>query len=107
MHQYPIVGERIVRSAPSLAPVAPLVRSSQERWDGTGYPDGLRTTEAPIGSRIIGACDAYDAMRTARPYRPALTKEQAIAELRRGSGTQFDPAVVRALCDELEGTTGE
>ncbi len=102
MRQYPIVGERIVRSAPALAPVAPLVRSSQERWDGGGYPDGLRTTETPIGSRIIGACDAYDAMRTAHPYRPALTREEAIAELRRCAGTQFDPEVVRALCDELD-----
>ena len=72
MRQYPIVGERIVRSAPSLAPVAPLVRSSQERWDGSGYPDGLRTTEAPIGARIIAACDAYHAMRSAQPVPAAL-----------------------------------
>ena len=107
MRQYPIVGERIVRSAPSLAPVAPLVRSSQERWDGSGYPDGLRTTEAPIGARIIGACDAYHAMRTAHPYRAALTREEATVELRRGAGTQFDPDVVRALCDELEDRPGE
>ncbi len=107
MRQYPIVGERIVRSAPSLAPVAPLVRSSQERWDGSGYPDGLRTTEAPIGARIIGACDAYHAMRTAHPYRAALTREEAIVELRRGAGTQFDPDVIRALCDELEDRPAE
>ena len=107
MRQYPIVGERIVRSAPSLAPVAPLVRSSQERWDGSGYPDGLRTTEAPIGARIIGACDAYHAMRTAQPYRAALTREEAIMELRRGAGTQFDPDVVRALCEELEDRPAE
>ena len=56
-------------SAPSLAPVAPLVRSSQERWDGSGYPDGLRRDEIPIGSRIIAVCDAYHSMRSAQPYR--------------------------------------
>ena len=107
MRQYPVVGERIVRSAPSLAPVAPLVRSAQERWDGSGYPDGLRATEAPIGSRIIAACDAYQTMRTAQPYRPALTRDEAIAELRRCAGTQFDPDVVRALSGELEDPTPE
>ena len=107
MRQYPVIGERIVRAAPSLAPVAPLVRSSQERWDGSGYPDGLRTTETPIGARIIGACDAYHAMRAPQPYRPALTREQAVAELRRYAGTQFDPDVVRALCAELEDPRGE
>jgi two-component system, cell cycle response regulator len=107
MRQYPVIGERIARSAPSLAPVAPLVRSSQERWDGAGYPDGLRSTETPIGARIIGACDAYHAMRAAQPYRPAFTREQAIAELRRCAGTQFDPEVVRALCEELEDSAGE
>ncbi len=104
MRQYPVVGERIVRSAPSLAPLAPLVRSAQERWDGSGYPDGLRTTEAPIGSRIIAACDAYQAMRTAQPYRRALSRDEAIAELRRCAGTQFDPDVVRALREELDET---
>jgi two-component system cell cycle response regulator len=107
MRQYPVVGERIVRSAPSLAPVAPLVRSAQERWDGSGYPDGLRATEAPIGSRIIAACDAYQTMRTAQPYRPALTRDEAIAELQRCAGTQFDPNVVRALSEELEASTPE
>ena len=102
MREYPIVGERILRAAPSLAPVAPLVRSSHERWDGLGYPDGARGAEIPIGARIIAACDAYDAMRSTRPYRSARTREQALAELRRGAGTQFDPAVVAALCSELD-----
>ncbi len=101
IRQYPLVGERIVRAAPALAPVAPIVRSAQERWDGRGYPDGLRGDEAPLASRIIAACDAYDAIRSARPYRAAGTKEQAMAELRRCSGSQFDPSVVRALCEEL------
>ncbi len=100
MREYPIVGERILRAAPSLAPVAPLVRSSHERWDGRGYPDGLRR-ESPIGARIIAACDAYHAMRSAHLYRPARTNEEAVAELRRCAGTQFDPTVVQALCAEL------
>ena len=101
MREYPIVADRILRAAPSLAPVAPLVRSSHERWDGRGYPDGLRGDEAPIGARIIAACDAYDSICTAKPYRPARTATEAQAELCRCAGTQFDPAVVRALCAEL------
>jgi two-component system, cell cycle response regulator len=101
MREYPLVSERILRAAPSLAPVAPLVRSSHERWDGRGYPDGLRRDQSPIGARIIAACDAYQAMRAARPYRPARTKDEAMAELRRCAGTQFDPTVVQALCTEL------
>jgi HD-GYP domain-containing protein (c-di-GMP phosphodiesterase class II) len=101
MRQFPIVGERILRSAPSLAPVAPLVRSSHERWDGRGYPDGLHDAEIPLGSRIIAVCDAYHAMRSARPYRPASPEEEALQELRRCAGTQFDPDVVDALCSEF------
>jgi two-component system, cell cycle response regulator len=98
MRRYPIVGERILRSAPSLAPIAPLVRASHERWDGRGYPDGLRRGEPPIGARIIAVCDAYDSMRSPQPYRRASSQTEALEELRRAAGTQFDPAVVRALC---------
>jgi len=102
MREYPIVGERILRAAPSLAPIAPLVRAAHERWDGLGYPDGAHGAQIPIGARIIAACDAYDAMRSVRPYRPARTREQSVAELRRGAGTQFDPVVVQALCSEID-----
>jgi two-component system, cell cycle response regulator len=101
MRRYPIVGERILRSAPSLAPVASIVRSTHERWDGQGYPDGLRHAEPPIGARIIAVCDAYHAMRSPHPYAPARSLDEALAELRRCAGTQFDPAVVQALCAEL------
>jgi two-component system cell cycle response regulator len=101
MRQYPIVGERIARAAPSLAPIAPLVRSAHERWDGRGYPDGLRRDEAPIGARIIAACDAYDSMRSSHPYRSERSLEEALGELRRCSGSQFDPTVIDALCQEL------
>jgi two-component system cell cycle response regulator len=101
MRQHPIIGERILRTAPSLAPIAPLVRSAHERWDGSGYPDGLRHSEPPIGARIIAACDAYDAMRAPKPYRDGFSHERAIAELRRGAGRKFDPQVVEALCAVL------
>jgi two-component system, cell cycle response regulator len=101
MREYPIVGERILRSAPSLAPIAPLVRSSHERWDGLGYPDGLEHGQIPLGSRIIAVCDAYRSMRSVRPYKRASSESEALDELRRCAGTQFDPAVVRALCDEV------
>ncbi len=101
MREYPIVGERILRSAPSLAPIAHLVRSSHERWDGLGYPDGLDHALIPLGARIIAVCDAYHAMRSTRSYRRPCSEAEALQELRRCAGTQFDPTVVRALCDDI------
>ena len=80
-----------------LGRVGEIVRSCHERWDGTGYPDGLLAGEIPLESRIVFACDAYNAMTTDRPYRPALTVSAALAELKAGAGTQFDPAVAKAL----------
>ncbi len=97
MRRHTIMGERIVGAAPSLADVAALVRASHERWDGRGYPDGLAGEAIPLGSRIVATCDAYDAMRTTRPYSPARTEAEALQELRRCSGTQFDPAVVESF----------
>jgi HD domain len=81
-----------------LARVGEIVRSCHERWDGSGYPDGLTGEEIPLESRIVFAADAYNAMTTDRPYRGALSQQQAINELRAGSGTQFDPHVIDALC---------
>jgi HD-GYP domain-containing protein (c-di-GMP phosphodiesterase class II) len=78
-----------------------VVRHEHERWDGNGYPDGVAGTEIPIASRIILACDAYNAMITTRPYREAKSAEDAVAELRDKSGTQFDPQVVAALTGRL------
>jgi HD-GYP domain-containing protein (c-di-GMP phosphodiesterase class II) len=92
-----VVGERILRASPALREAATIVRSSHERWDGTGYPDGLVGEEIPLASRIVTACDAFEAMTTTRPYREARTAEAALAELERCSGTQFDPAVVDVL----------
>ena len=97
MRRHTIVGERIMQAAPSLAAAAPLVRSSHERFDGAGYPDGLAREEIPLGARIIAVCDAYDAMVSDRAYRRALPPEHALDELRRCAGTQFDPDVVRAF----------
>ncbi len=97
MRQHTLIGERIVSSAPDLAPVAPLVRASHERWDGGGYPDGLAGEAIPLGARIVAVCDAYDAMVAERPYRAARTPAQALAELEACAGAQFDPAVVAAF----------
>jgi HD-GYP domain-containing protein (c-di-GMP phosphodiesterase class II) len=101
MRQHTILGERILNAAAALRPVARLVRSSHERWDGTGYPDKLEGAETPLGSRIIAVCDAYEAMTADRPYRSALTPEAAAQELRANAGTQFDPAVVDAFLDAI------
>jgi HD-GYP domain-containing protein (c-di-GMP phosphodiesterase class II) len=97
MRRHTYVGERILAAAPSLAGVASLVRSSHERWDGHGYPDGLAGEAIPFGARIIAVCDAFDAMTTNRPYATARPPDFAIAELRRVAGGQFDPAVVEAF----------
>ena len=97
MRSHATIGERILATAPPLMPVARIVGSSHERWDGDGYPDGLGRDEIPRGARIVFACDAYDAMTSKRDYRPAGSPQDAVAELRRCSGTQFEPAVVEAL----------
>src|SRR5918999_5215922 len=83
-------------------PVADLVLHHHERWDGAGYPDGLRAEEIPLGARIIFVTDAYDAMTSDRIYRPKRSAEAALAELERCAGTQFDPGIVAAFAEELE-----
>ena len=97
VRRHPLIGERIVRSAPSLSRVAELVRSTHERFDGTGYPDRLEADAIPLGSRIVAVCDAFDAMTSPRPYAAARTAEEALDELRSCAGTQFDPAVVETF----------
>jgi diguanylate cyclase (GGDEF)-like protein len=99
MHRHPQIGERIVRAAPSLARTADLVRASHERYDGRGYPDQIPGSAIPLGARIIGVCDAYARMVTEQPYARAISADEALDELRRGAGTQFDPAVVEIVCD--------
>ena len=97
MRRHTLVGERILAAAPALNPVAALVRSSHERWDGTGYPDGLAGAAIPLGARIVAVCDAFDAMVAERAYSPHMSPEDAFAELHRNAGTQFDPDVVAAF----------
>jgi diguanylate cyclase (GGDEF)-like protein len=97
VRRHTLIGERIIGAAPALAKAATLVRSTHERFDGGGYPDGLSGEQIPLGSRIIAACDAFTAMTYERPYAPQMTSEQAIAELHRCAGEQFDPQVVAVL----------
>ncbi len=99
VQQCPTIGERIVSSARALTPLAPLVRSGRERYDGTGYPDRLAGEDIPLGARIIAACAALTAMTTDRPHAKRRELPAALAEIRRCAGTQFDPQVVSALCD--------
>jgi putative nucleotidyltransferase with HDIG domain len=94
-------GAQMVQRVPFFGKVSPLVRWSHERWDGRGYPDGLSGDEMALGARVIFACDAFDAMVSDRPYRRAMSIRAAVAELRGGAGTQFDPEVIEALVSEV------
>ena len=87
------------RRRPALAEAAAPVRSTHERPDGTGYPDGLEGEQIPLGSRIIAVCDAFTAMTSVRPHTEQRTIPEAVAELRHGAGTQFDAAVVDAFSE--------
>jgi putative nucleotidyltransferase with HDIG domain len=103
MNQHTIVGEQMLETIGGLlGEVGRIVRSSHEHWDGSGYPDGLAGEEIPLAARIVCTCDTWSAMTTDRSYRAALSDEAAAAELRRCSGTQFDPAVVDALLSVLD-----
>jgi putative nucleotidyltransferase with HDIG domain len=101
MRRHTAVGEQIVASMKTLAHLAPVVRAEHERWNGSGYPDGLKGEEIPLASRIILVADAYHAMTSDRPYRKALGHEAALAELERNAGSQFCPATVHAALNAL------
>ncbi len=102
MKQHPVIGERIVARIPGLEAVAKAIRHEHERWDGNGYPDGLKGDTIPLASRIVLVCDAFHAMTSDRPYREAMPVEDARAELVRNAGTQFDPVIVGALLSSLD-----
>jgi two-component system, cell cycle response regulator len=107
VRRHTIIGERILMAAPALRAVAGLVRSSHERWDGDGYPDRLAGEDIPLGARVVAVCDAFHAMTSDRPHRGPMTAEEALEELRRCAGTQFDPAIVKAFERVLEQSRSE
>jgi HD-GYP domain-containing protein (c-di-GMP phosphodiesterase class II) len=97
MRRHPEIGEQIVRSVPFLEGAARIVRAHHERFDGSGYPDGLAGEQIPLEARIFAVADAFDAITTDRPYRPAASIADAREQIARGAGTQFDPRAVEAL----------
>jgi HD-GYP domain-containing protein (c-di-GMP phosphodiesterase class II) len=101
LERHPQIGFRMLETL-GVSPVADSVLHHHERWDGAGYPDGLPEHKIPLGARIIFVADAYDAMTSDRVYRNRLSPLEAMAELERCAGTQFDPGVVEALAEELE-----
>jgi two-component system cell cycle response regulator len=107
IRKHTLIGERILAAAPAMVPVARLVRASHERWDGDGYPDRLHAEEIPVGARIIAVCDAFDAMVSSKPYRRSLDSSQALSELQRCSGTQFDPRLVDLFCEQVYPQVGD
>ncbi len=101
--QHPAFGERICRPLRFGPEVGPIVRSHHERWDGSGYPDGLASEGIPLGGRIVAIADALDAMTTDRPYHQALPIATAIDELLQGAGTQWDPRLVESFATTVAG----
>jgi response regulator RpfG family c-di-GMP phosphodiesterase len=102
MREHPVLSERLIRNVPGLEHLAPAIRGEHERWDGSGYPDGLVGEEIPVASRITLVCDAYHAMTSDRPYRRALAQDVAHAEVLAGAGTQFCPRAAAALIEVLD-----
>lgn len=98
VRRHPRAGEQLLLAALPETDAARIVLEHHERWDGTGYPNGRRAQEIDAGARVVALADAYDAMTRARPYRRAMSYEEASAELVRCAGTQFDPAAVAAFC---------
>jgi HD-GYP domain-containing protein (c-di-GMP phosphodiesterase class II) len=98
MKQHPVIGAKIVAPIKMLSPVSPIIRAHHEKFDGSGYPYGLKGENIPIEARILAVVDAYIAIRDKRVYSESHNHEEAIAELRRYSGTQFDPEVIDVFC---------
>ncbi|MFN8222320.1 MAG: HD domain-containing protein [Gaiellales bacterium] len=99
MRTHPVEGLWLIIGMPALAPALPYVLFHHERWDGSGYPTRRRGTDIPIEGRVLAVADAFDAMTTDRPYRPAMSIDEAVEELHLGAGSQFDPQVTQALLD--------
>jgi HD-GYP domain-containing protein (c-di-GMP phosphodiesterase class II) len=101
VERHTVWGAQLLAGVPGLEPVATIVRFHHERWDGGGYPEGLRGERIPVASRIVAVCDAYHAMTSDRPYRAALKVDRALTELEEGAGSQFDPAVVECFIETI------
>lgn len=99
VQQHPEIGYNILNKSPKLKSIAYIVLYHHERWDGKGYPKGLKGNNIPLGSRVIAVCDAVDAMTSARPYRPALTWEECFQEIVVNKGLQFDAVLVEAAVE--------
>lgn len=97
--RHPILGEQVINQMMYLKEFSQVIRHHHERWNGTGYPDGLKGEQIPLLSRILAVADAFDAMTSDRSYRSARSVEEALKEIYMNSGTQFDPKVVKALLD--------
>lgn len=104
MQEHSEKGYRIASSSPELAPIARFILCHHERWDGQGYPLGLKEEEIPLECRILALADAYDAMTSDRPYRKAMSQRNALAEIKRGAGTQFDPQLAEEFVRMIRGT---
>jgi HD-GYP domain-containing protein (c-di-GMP phosphodiesterase class II) len=102
MKRHPVVGAEVLAHIPSLRPLTPMIRAHHERWDGMGYPDQLQGEQIPLAARMITIVDAYIAMVVDRPYQQGRSAQEALVELRRCAGTQFDPVIVEALCALLQ-----
>jgi HD-GYP domain-containing protein (c-di-GMP phosphodiesterase class II) len=102
MRDHTLIGQELLERRRDLLPIGTLVRSTHEWWDGSGYPDGLRGAAIPLPSRIVAICDAFDAMTKPRSYSPSMSIQEAMAELQRGAGAQFDPGAVEVFCSLFE-----
>jgi putative nucleotidyltransferase with HDIG domain len=99
IREHPKIGARILLRMAALREAIPYVLYHHERWDGHGYPSGKAGEEIPLGARVLAIADAFDAMTSDRPYRRALTREQALAEIERCAGTQFDPRIAQVFLE--------
>ena len=102
MQEHTLIGQEMLERRPELLPIGPLVRATHERWDGTGYPDGLSGGAIPLPSRIVAICDAFDAMTRPRSYSDAMSIPAGLRELKDCAGSQFDPGAVSAFCRLFE-----
>jgi hypothetical protein len=107
MRRHPTIGEQMLRPIDFLLPALPIIRHHHERWDGSGYPDGLSKENIPLGARMVAVCDTFDAMVSNRPYRAGVSVEAAVEEILRCAGTQFDPTCARLLVDMVSNVGDE